>query len=459
MILNSIHNLTERIQQREISISELLEHYLQRIREHDGHYRSLAMISEESVRLLAIKAERELASVNPVGPLHGIPVLIDDLIDVANTRTSYGCPAYCGHVPELDSISVRRLRAAGAIIMGKTRTSELGTLMIETEDNFVSRSPWNDTLVSGGGSSGLAVAQAMKFAAVGVGMDIGGNVLLPAAFSGVFAMRPSRGRIAHTPSFSRGLEFPDVSVVSSQVRDCASLLDVLFGPSDADPVSRPYQPQDMAAALMRPIRSLRVAHANSLWNAPYDDDCQSALADAVSRLHAAGCRVEPGRPAVANVIGDWETIFAANLFVDHGRMFRENPLKFGCDASNWLNRGEATAASDYIVAHRRILGFRLLFRNFFDHHDVLITTAAGCVPYAYGHKPSNLQAVCESEFSPYDCASMCISGALSGFPTAIIPGIFNDEGLPVALMVMSRPGNDDLVLAVSGELMQDQHAD
>lgn len=454
MIRDSIHNLAELIQKREISVVELLDQYLQRIREHDSHYRTMAMMSEESVRILANKADRELASGTPIGPLHGIPILIDDLIDVANTRTSYGSSAFSEHVPDHDSMAVRRLRAAGAIIMGKTRTSELGALVVETEDEFVSRSPWSDGLVSGGGSSGLAVAQAMNFAAAGLGMDVGGNVMLPAAFSGVFAMRPSRGRIAHTPAFSRGLEFPDVSVVTSEVRDCAALLDVLYGYSDADPVSKRYQSQDVVSAMERPIRSLRIAHANSLWNAPYDDDCQSVVADAVSRLLAAGCRVERSRPSVANVINHWETIFSANLFADHGEAFRQHPQHFGEVASDWLRRGETISASDYIAAQKKILGFRLLLESYFEERDVLITAAVGCVPFAYGDTPSNLNKGSEMESRPYDYASMCMAGALSGFPTGILPGIVNDQELPVALLVMSSPGNDDLVLAISAELMR-----
>ena len=453
MIHHTIDSLRELILAREISISELLEHYLLQISEHDGYFKAISMISEEAVRTMASKADRELADGAVVGPLHGIPILIDDLIDVANMRTSYGCPAYSEHVPDLDSSAVRKLRAAGAIIVGKTNTSEFGAIVQESEENFISRSPWGDEFVSGGGSSGVSVAKAKNFAAAGLGMDVGGNVMLPAAFSGVFAMRPTRGRIAHTPEFSRGLVFPGVGVVTSSVKDSALMMNVLCRHSDIDPISRKFQSQNWVTAMERPIRSLRVAHSVSLWNAPYDDDSQSVVADAVTRLHAAGCRVERACPSVANVKDAWETIYSANLLAEHGENYREYSEIFGEDARNWLKRAENVTTTEYIAAEKNILEFRHLFDNFFDERDILITSAVGCAPFAYGATPSNIDASVGSELKWHDYASICMVGALSGFPTAVVPGIENDQGLPVALQVTSRPGNDDLVMSVCSRLM------
>ncbi len=455
MIHNTIHSLREMILAQEISVSELLEQYLLQIREHDSHYRAISMISEEAVRTLANQADRELVDGEAVGILHGIPVLIDDLIDVANMRTSYGCPAYSQHVPDLDSASVSKLRAAGAIIVGKTKTSIFGAIVQESEEKFISRSPWGDNFVSGGGSSGVSVAKAKIFSAAGLGMDVGGNVMLPAAFSGVFAMRPSRGRISHTPVYSSGLVFPGVSVVTSSVKDCALMMNVLCGHNNIDPISRKFQSQNLVTAMERRIRSLRIAHSISLWNAPCDDDSQSAVADAATRLHAAGCRIDRACPSVTNVIDAWETIYSANLFADHGENFRKHSESFGAAAEVWLKRGENVTASEYIAAEKKISEFRMLLDNFFENCDVLITSAVGCAPFAYDAMPSNLDAGYGSELRWRDYASNCAVGALSGFPTAVLPGIENDQGLPVALQVMSRPGNDDLVLSVCSRLMQE----
>ena len=182
MIDKSVVELSKLIRDRQISVSELLDQYLAQIQQFDGDYHAISMISEQGLRLLAKKADRTIDSGEEVGPLFGIPILVDDLLDVSNVRTGYGCAAYSDNVPEVDSIAVRRLRDAGALIMGKARTSELGMIMEETHEEFVSKSPWGTNLVSGGGASGISVALAKNFAPAAVGIDVGGNVLLPSAF-------------------------------------------------------------------------------------------------------------------------------------------------------------------------------------------------------------------------------------------------------------------------------------
>ena len=455
----SVRGLVGLIQDRQFSVRELLEQYLGRIQTQDGHYRVMATISEESVRILSDKSDRELATGNPVGALHGIPILIDDLIDVANMRTTYGSDAFADHVPEVDALSVRRLRAAGAIVLGKTRTAPFAIAAAESAEDYVSRSPLGEGLVSGGGSSGVSVAQALNFAPAGLGLDVGGNVMLPAAFSGVFAFRPSQGRIAHTPAFSNGLLFPAVSVVASNVADCALLLNVLCAPSEVDPVSVDHAQQDFVAALERPIRSLRVAHCNSLWNASYDDDSQSAVADAVNELHAAGCRVVRSRPPVADLREAWKTVFAAELYANHGERYREQPDLFAGPASEWMELGAGVSATDYIRAYRSILGLRRLMANFFAEHDILILSAAGCTPFGYGETPSNMSADSDLELNGQAYASATMIGALSGCPSAVLPKFVNDQGLPVSLLVVSKPGNDDLVLSIGKQLMMAQSID
>ena len=454
MIRKSILDLAHLIEERELSASELADQYLMQIREHNQHYQAISMVSEASVRILAEKADRDIAEGKQTGPLHGIPILIDDLIDVANIRTTYGSQAFSENLPEVDSLAVRKLRAEGAIILGKAATSEFGLLENESDEKFISRSPWGDGIVSGSGSSGVAVGTAMNFAVAGIGMDVGGNVALPGAFSGVFVMQPSRGRVAHTPAFSRGLMFADPVIVANDVTDCALMMNVVSGESEVDPLGVKYRDQDFVRALKRPVRSLKVAYINALWNAQYEDDCQAAVADSINLLHTEGYRIEQSRPPVANVIDSWKTIYSANLYADYGEDFRKNHEKFGDTAMEWFTQGEDASTSDFIDAQKRILGFRRLLTNFFNDHDVLITTATGCVPFRYGCPPFSTDTGSVSGTRGYEYASMCMVGALSGFPTGVVPVNKTEDGVPVAVQVIALPGNDDLVLSVCAQLMQ-----
>ena len=447
MIDKSVVELSKLIRDRKISVSELLDQYLEQIQQFDGDYHAISMISEQGLRLLANKADRTIAAGEELGPLFGIPILVDDLLDVSNMRTTYGCAAYSENVPEVDSIAIRRLRDAGAVIMGKARTSELGMIMEETHDEFVSKSPWGTNLVSGGGASGISVALAKNFAPAAVGIDIGGNVLLPSAFSGNFALKPPHGRIPQTPIYSRGMMFPDVTPVTRSVMDCALLMSVVSGHSEVDPTSVWLEVPDFLSAANRSIKPLCIAHAPALWNAPFDDSHQSAVADAVLALKSIGCRVERDRPPVSNSIGAWETVFCANLYAEHSKLVTENSEDLGEKTLEWIRRGETITALEYINAQKKIFGLRLLLRTFFEKHDILIVPAAGCVAFEYGENPSNTSA--DSEDATWQqYASMCAIGAISGFPTAHLSVNRNDDGLPVGLLFLAKPGNEDLLLAV-----------
>ena len=446
LIRKSIHQLRHLIHNREISVVELLDEYLKQVFENNSDYRVISMMSDSAVRILAQKADRVLESTEQPGPLHGIPILVDDLIDVANMRTSYGSAAYSDHVPEVDSTVVRKLRSAGALILGKARTSEFGVVADESRSAFVTRSPWGSELTSGGGSSGVSAALALNFATASIGMDVGGNVLLPAAFNGVFALKPTHGRIANTPIHSRGMMFPDVTPVTRTVADCALLMNIASGYCEVDPISMTTPARDYVAALNRSIKPLKVGYAVALWNAPVDDDHRSALDDSIQMLESMGCRVEQSRPPIPNPAELWETIFSANLFAQHGKKHAENPEEFTSLVSDYIKRGELLSASEYINAQKKILGIQALLRKFFDSFDILIVTAAGCVPFEYGATPSNLQEGTVPE-KWYDYASMFLVGAVSGFPTAQLPVAKKSEGLPVGLLVVGKPGHEDLVLA------------
>ena len=447
MIDKTVRELNRLVEAREINITELAEQYIAEIHQHNGHYQAIATFSETSFRLLSETADQMLQSGEARGPLHGIPILIDDLIDVANLRTSYGCEAYSDHVPDVESIVVRRLRDAGALFPGKASTSELGLILEEEEDRFICRSAWGDDFVSGGGTSGVMVGTFKNFAAAAIAVDVGGNVLLPAAFNGMFALVPSYGRIAHTPIYSRGLMFASVALITKDVADSAFLMNIVAGHSEIDPLSVRMPSANYMAAIERPARGLSVALTNALWNAPCDDDHRNAISRIERLLKSANCRVDYKRPPIRESIDAWKTIQCANLHASHGYQQQQNPDQFGAIASEWIAQGAQTSALEYIEAQKRIYGLRLLLREFFTSFDVLIVSAAGCVPFKYGALPSNLKSG-DNSVGWQDYASMCNIAAVSGFPTANLPVGLSKEGLPICVIAIAKPGDEDLLLSL-----------
>ncbi len=451
MIHQTICELHRLFVARELRTADLADSYLSEIQRLNPHYQAISTFSETGFRLLADVADQALASTEPLKRLAGIPILIDDLIDVANMRTTYGCQAYSAAVPEMDAMVVRRLRAAGALIPGKVTTSELGLMREEDADQFVCRSPWGERYVSGGGASGSSVGVVKNFAAAAIAVDIGGNALLPSIFSGLCALVPTYGRVAHTPIYSRGLMFASVAIITRDVKDCALLMDVVAGESEVDPLSVRLRQSNYLTAIERPIRGLSVALVNALWNAPFDDAHSAAILNVRKFLKSAGCRVESRRPPIRNAHEAWKTITRANLHVNHGDALQRQPEKFGAMAAEWIEKGAAVSAADYIDAQKQIFGLRALLRTFFCDVDLLIVSAAGCVPFEYGAVPSNLQAGYRPT-SWQDYASMCIIGAVSGFPVAHLPMGLSKEGLPVGVFIIARPGDEDLLLALSAKL-------
>ncbi len=447
MIEKTARELSGLIENREISVSELAEDCLQQIDSKNSHYQSIATYSKTAASLLAQKADRILHSKERIGRLHGIPVLVDDLLDVANMRTSYGSQHYQEHVPEVDSMAVRRLRQAGALIIGKTKTSEFGLIQEESHRRYVAKSPWGNRHVSGGGSSGMSVSLTQNFAPVSIGVDIGANVLLPAAFSGTFAFRPTHGRIPHTPIYSNGMMFPDVTAVTKSVQDCALLMDLLSGSSHADPMSLQAPRTNCEAALKRSIKPLKIAHYPSLWNAPIDDDHRIVLAKAVRRLETIGCQMEKSRPPIRDSTEAWDTIVAAELSAEQDSEFSKCSDRYGPFVSTWIRRGKTITAEEYIKAQQQIYGLRALLRKFFEEFDVFIFAAAGCTPFRYGEIPTNLERLDKTP-SWRQYASGCLFGSISGFPTAHLPCGTNSDGLPVGVFVTAGHGNDDLVFSV-----------
>ena len=453
MIEKSVCELSRLIQDRQINVTDVAEQYSARIKAENHHYRALETFSEASFSLLAETAQHHIDSDQPCGPLHGIPILVDDLIDVANLRTTYGCVAYADNVPEVDAMVVRRLRAAGALFPGKSATAELGLIDEESQDDFVCRSPWGDNVVSGGGSSGATVGLVKQFGAAAVALDVGANVLLPAAFNGVFALVPSYGRIAHTPIYSHGTMFASVALVTRDVADCALMMNVVAGHSEVDPLSARYSQIDYQSAMNRPVAGFSIALAQALWNAPCDDHHKKVMVKVEKALKSAQCRIDHQRPPIRDSVDAWETVFAANLFTTHGARFSQQPAQFGPLATQFIENGETITAANYIEAQKGIYGLRLLLREYFEQYDALIIPAAGCLPFAYETTASNLQTS-EDSVTWRQYASMCSIAAISGFPTAHLPAGSTRNGLPTGVLVLAKPGDEDLLLALCLTLEQ-----
>jgi amidase/aspartyl-tRNA(Asn)/glutamyl-tRNA(Gln) amidotransferase subunit A len=288
--------LAERIRRRDLSPVEVTEAYLRRIEARNPVINAYTLVLGDEAMDAARVAEKAVMAGIPLGPLHGVPVGIKDLDDVAGVPTSMASLAVKNRVPKTSAAAVERLTDAGAIVLGKTNTPEFGHKGITDNLRFGPTStPWAIGYNSGGSSGGSAAAVADGMAALAQGTDGGGSVRIPASFSGCVGFKPSFGRI---PSVTRpdgflwGHPLVHIGPLARTVADTALMTKVMAGPHSRDPLSLPNEGVDYIGAVQAPARPMRVAYSPRLGNFPVDPQVDGVIADAIEVMRRQGVEVD-----------------------------------------------------------------------------------------------------------------------------------------------------------------------
>ena len=288
--------LAERIREGEISPREVVEAFLRRIDERNPALNAYVTLLPERARERAARAEAALGSGEPLGPLHGVPIAIKDLVDsLAGVRNTFGCRVFADFVPEETATYVERLEAAGAIILGKTNTPEFGHKGLT--DNLLfgpTHTPFAPGKNAGGSSGGSAAALADGLAALAQGSDAGGSIRIPAAWCGVYGLKASFGRVpavSRPDGFVSHTPFLHAGPMARTVRDAALMLNVMAGVHPGDPFSLPDEGVDYLAATGGPVPR-RVAFSPDLDVFPVDPEVAAVVQQAALAFQEAGAVVE-----------------------------------------------------------------------------------------------------------------------------------------------------------------------
>jgi amidase len=423
----------------ELSSVELVETYLGRIERLDGPLRSY-------VTVCADEALAEARDPKP-GPLGGVPIPVKDLVATAGVRTTYSCRAFADNVPDFDAAVVRRLKEAGAIVIGKTNTPEFGTIPVtESELNGACRNPWDLERTPGGSSGGAAAAVAAGFAPAAHGTDGGGSVRIPASCCGLVGLKPSRGRISPAPFLS----FEGLSTsgpLARTVRDVALLLDVMSGPEPGDrfalrPPERPFTKQ-----VEEPPGRLRIAvTAEPPAELPVDPACLAALDDAVALLASLGHELEEARP-------DWRGRGFVEAF---GQVWCVQPAVYEVEDESLLTplsrelreRARAQPSPVYVAASQRL---QLVARDviaFWHDYDVLLTPTLALPPVAIGwlEEDPRARSMLGLPLTPFTG----IANA-TGQPGISVP-LSWDGDLPIGIQLIGPPEGEGLLLRLAAQL-------
>ena len=447
LCFTSATELARRVRSKELSPVEIMQAVLARIEALNPRLNAFCTLTGERALDAARNAEKALAAGKPLGPLHGVPFSVKDLVITKGLRTMRGSKIYESWVPEEVTPAVERLRAAGGILLGKTTTPEFGWKGVtDSPVTGITRNPWNLEMTPGGSSGGAAAQVAAGMGPLAIGTDGGGSIRIPAAFSGIYGLKPSYGRVPTYPASNHD-QLSHMGPLTRTVADAALLLSLMAGPHDCDRFSLEAPPADYVGLLERGIKGLRVAWSPDLGYAAVHPEVATVCDRAARAFEGLGASVDEVEPG----IGDPTDIFIP-LYV----------LGVGGGLADLLPKWESQLDPGLVTLVRMAASFKGLdaaraqiarhqfwerVRRFFERYDLLLTPALAVPAFRVGQlTPEPAKAGLRDMFA---WTPFTYPFNLTGNPAASVPVGFTDDGLPVGLQIVGRRFADLTVLQAS----------
>jgi amidase len=438
--------LTAALRKRELSAREVMTWHLERIEAVNPRVNAIVTLRPEAALAEAGAADERAAGVGEqLGPLHGLPIAIKDLEDTAGIRTTYGSAAFADNVPAVDSLVVGRLRAAGAIVVGKTNTPEFGVGSHTFNEVFgATRNPWALDRSAGGSSGGAAAALAAGLIPIADGSDHGGSIRNPASFNNVVGLRPTPGLV---PDSGQSDVWDVASVVGPMARtvgDLALMLTAISGRDPRSPLSHGDQ-ATFATELRGDLTGLRIAWCPDLGGLPIEPKVLQVLDGARARLAALGCDVRDVGVDLRAADEAFETLRAV-AFV---RAFAPilPTLRKTAKATLLWNIEQGMALDGPAVA-RAIAARSAVFATvaeLLERFDVLVAPAAQVVPFAVDLEyPAQVAGVVMPHYLGW--MRVCSRITVSAHPAVAVPAGFTDSGLPIGMQFVGRYRDDRRLL-------------
>jgi aspartyl-tRNA(Asn)/glutamyl-tRNA(Gln) amidotransferase subunit A len=431
---------------RELSPAAALASTLDRLQATEARLHSFVTVLDDSARQEAERLAQRQAAGEPLGPLHGVPVSVKDLIAVGGAPFTFGSRSMANNIAAADAASVERLRRAGAVIVGKTTTSEFGCKAVgDSPLTGHTRNPWDLTKTAGGSSAGAAASVAAGVTPIALGTDGGGSIRIPAALCGLFGVKAQLGRVpvfpvAATPTLAH------VCPIGRDVRDVALLLAILSGFDARDPHSVHDRAPDFLSACERDPRRLRVAWSPTFGYATPEAEVRIIAESAARAFAAMGCEMDEIEAPFGDDPADiWSAEFYAGIGTRLGTVLATQRELLDPEVAAIIEHALALPADKYHQAVQRRYEFRERVRQSFQRYDLLLspTLPVAGVDVGISVPPSlaNRNLVSWVSYTyPFN---------LTGQPAASIPAGFTRAGLPVGLQIVARPYREEDLFAAA----------
>ncbi len=445
-------DLIPRIRSKALSPVELTRAVLERIERMNPKINAFCTVTAEAARASARAAEEAVVKGGRLGPLHGVPVSIKDLALVKGVPAKFGSFVFEKRVGEVDAPYVRRLREAGAILVGKTTTPEFGWKALgDSPLTGITRNPWNLGMTSGGSSAGAAAAAAAGLGPLHQGSDGAGSIRVPSAFCGIYGFKPTFGRVPMWP-ISNTDSASHTGPMTRTVADAALMLAVMAGSDDWDRQSLDAPPADYVGLLREGIKGLRVGWSLDLGCLRVDPEVghvAKRAAEAFAELGGAVEDVKVSLPDTREMIHLlWNSHYAGN----YGSVLKEFRSRMDPGLVAAIEDGRRYTAEAYVEMRGRKNGYCDAVRALFDTYDLLLTPTVSVAAFEVGrlnpaHFPQHIW-----DWFPW--AGFSYPFNFTGQPAATVPAGFTPSGMPVGLQIVGRRLADLQVLQASAAFEQ-----
>jgi aspartyl-tRNA(Asn)/glutamyl-tRNA(Gln) amidotransferase subunit A len=436
------------VQTRAVSPVELTRACLNRIERLDPVLKAFITVTAESALQEAQTAEEEISRGNWKGPLHGIPLAVKDLLETAGVRTTAASAVLEDYIPEHDAHVVYRLKAAGAVLLGKLNLHEFaygGSSMIS---HFgIVRNPWDPAHITGGSSSGSAAAVAAALCYGAIGTDTAGSIRLPATCCGIVGLKPTYGLVSARGVIPLSWSYDHVGPMARTVVDSALLLQVIASYDPQDFYCQKFPAVHYPAAMEEPTSSLRLGTPQDFWR-EIDVEIETAVNAAVKMLGRLTAGVQE-----INLSTDVDrTVVRCEPYVFHQRYLPQHEKKYHPETLRRIRTGADVTAVEYVEKYRELLLSRREILRLFEQIDLVVTPTCPVLPPSIAEleaAPQNLrkkEMVMLRNTRPFNGL---------GLPAISVPCGFSQSGLPIGLQIAGAPGAEDKVLALARAYQQE----
>lgn len=440
----TITEISEGIASKQLSPVDVTSAMLQRIEQLDSELKSYATVMADTAIAAAQAAEREINAGTYRGPLHGVPIAVKDLCFTKGVRTMGAAKVLADHIPTFDGTVIAKLKAAGAILLGKLNLTE-GAMGGYNPEFNIPKNPWNPDRWTGSSSSGSGVATAAGLCFGSLGSDTGGSIRFPAAACGIVGIKPTWGRVSRYGVLALAESMDHVGPMTRRVADAAIMLQVIAGYDPNDPTSLPNPVPNMLEGIGQDLQGIRVGFDENYATHDIDVELADAVRAGVEVLADHGAEiVEVELPDVDEYVAAWPTLCATEAVAAHAATYPSQRDAYGPWFRGWLDMGAKVTGAEYAKANNLRAACTGHLRKVFTEIDVLVCPSMSAPPHAI--TPEILYGAYEPRHPKFQRFTVPFN--YNGAPTLSVPCGMNSDGLPLSIQFVGKHLTEPLLCRV-----------